>query len=262
VVRYSDELTVTTPEGIRFSLPLAGPAVRSLAWFLDAACVTGVTGIVAGILRLTALVSDDFSTALIILAGFVLSVGYSIILEWRWRGQTLGKRLFRIRVTDVEGLRLTFSQVAVRNLLRAVDSLPACYLVGGISVLVTGKLQRLGDLAAGTVVVRVSSVPAPELESLGAEKFNSLRDYPELVARLRREVAAAEAATALRGALRRDELEPEARVAFFAEVAALFREKVAFPPEAVEGMPDERFVRNVLEIVYRVRERKDVRGVT
>ena len=66
---------------------------------------------------------------------FVVWIGYGILFEWFWRGQTPGKRLFRLRVMDVNGLRLQFHQILMRNLLRAVDSLPACYLVGGLACL-------------------------------------------------------------------------------------------------------------------------------
>ena len=64
---------------------------------------------------------------------FVISVAYAIVLEWRWRGQTIGKRLLGLRVMDVHGLRLQLPQIALRNLLRLVDMLPLFYLVGGLA---------------------------------------------------------------------------------------------------------------------------------
>ena len=79
------------------------------------------------------------------IAYFALSIGYPIVTEWFWRGQTIGKRMFGIRVMDVQGLRLQFSQIAIRNLLRFVDSLPLFYVVGGITCLLTRHYQRLGE---------------------------------------------------------------------------------------------------------------------
>ena len=191
--------------------------------------------------------------ALTILSGFVISIGYGICCEWYWQGQTVGKRLLQLRVVDEQGLKLQFSQVVIRNLLRIVDSLPALYLVGGIASLTSRKCQRLGDLAAGTIVVRTPRVSLPNLEQLGTEKFNSLAAYPHLVARLRQKVSREEGAIALRALIRREELDPAARLELFRELATLFRSQVAFPGEAVDGVSDERYVRNVVELLFEKR---------
>jgi hypothetical protein len=82
-------------------------------------------------------------------------------------------------------------------LLRVVDLLPACYLVGGVACLLSRRAQRLGDLAANTIVVRSRQPPAPDLDQLLAGKFNSLRDYPHLAARLVQRVTPPEAYLAL-----------------------------------------------------------------
>ncbi len=125
-------LVIRTPEGIAFPLLLAGPITRFLAWFLDAACVSAVTVVVSILFTFIGLITGDLANAFLIVFYFVLSIGYPIFAEWRWRGQTVGKRLLRLRVMDVQGLRLEFSQVMLRNLLRFIDSLPAFYTVGGI----------------------------------------------------------------------------------------------------------------------------------
>lgn len=177
-------LQIRTPEGIRFSLLLAGPTSRLLALMVDFACISVASTTISTVLRLFALISQDIFMALAILSGFVISIGYGIGCEWYWQGQTVGKRLLHLRVMDEQGLKLQFSQVVIRNLLRIVDSLPALYLVGGIASLTSRKCQRLGDLAAGTIVIRTPKVQLPDLEQLGTEKFNSLAAYPHLVARL------------------------------------------------------------------------------
>jgi len=246
-------LHVRTPEGIVFSLQLAGPVTRALAWAVDQGCVmvlSLVAGTVLGVLRL---LSPDFAQAILLLVYFVLSIGYGIATEWLWRGQTLGKRLLRLRVMDAQGLRLQFSQVVIRNLLRFVDMLPAFYMVGGLSALFTRRAQRLGDLAGNTVVVRTPPVAEPDLDQLLAGKFNSLRAYPHLAARLRQRVSPPEAGLALQALLRRDQFDPPARVELFQQIADHFRSLVEFPAEAGEGLTDEQYLRNVVDILFRPR---------
>jgi uncharacterized RDD family membrane protein YckC len=244
-------LAIRTPEGIQFSLLLAGPVTRFLAWAIDIACIS-VAGTVIGVaLQSIALISPDFARALGVVCFFVAQIGYGIVAEWYWRGQTLGKRLVRIRVVDAQGFRLQFSQIAIRNLLRFVDGLPAFYLVGGLTCLINRRAQRLGDLAANTIVIRHPRIAEPDLDALLAGKFNSLREYPHLAARLRQRVSPAEASVALQALVRRDELEPNARVELFGAIAGHFRSIVTFPPEAIEGVTDEQYVRNVVDVLFR-----------
>jgi hypothetical protein len=165
----------------------------------------------------------------------------------------VGKRLFHLRVMDAQGLHLQFSQVALRNLLRFVDSLPAFYLVGGVVSLLNSRGQRLGDLVANTIVVRHLKLPEPDVDQLMAGKYNSLRDYPHLEARLRQRVSAHEAALALQALLRRDQLDAQARVDLFEHLASHFRSVVVFPPEACEGITAEQYVRNVVDVLFRPR---------
>ena len=246
-----DRLVLRTPEGISFSLPLAGPVSRLLACAIDVACVSVLSSFAGAGLGLLGLVSADLARALMVLAYFVISVGYGMITEWFWRGQTLGKRILQLRVIDADGLRLTAGQVVVRNLLRFVDLLPAFYLVGGAFAATTRRAQRLGDIAANTIVIRNVRVAQPDLDQLLAGKFNSLREAPHLAARLRHSVSPAAAAVALQALVRRDELEPEARVRLFADIAAGFRSLVEFPPETADAIGDEQYVRDVVDIVYR-----------
>jgi len=87
-------------------------------------------------------------------------------------------------------------------------------------------------------------------------KYNSLRLHPHLAARLRQRVSPEEAATALQALLRRDEFEVVSRVELFVELAKYFRAKVDFPAEASEGITDEQYIRNVVDVVYRARTDK------
>jgi uncharacterized RDD family membrane protein YckC len=246
----TNTLVVRTPEGIAFSLLLAGPVTRFLAWFIDLACIIALGMLVGSLLGLVGILDRDLAQAFTILAYFAISIGYGMALEWLWRGQTIGKRLLRLRVMDENGLRLQFSQIVIRNLLRFIDGLPVAYLVGGAACVLSRRAQRLGDFAANTILVRHPRMLEPDLDQLLAGKFNSFRDYPHLAARLRRQVSPAEARLAFQALLRRDELSPLARVELFGAIAGHFRSLLEFPPEATIGLTDEHYVRNVVEILF------------
>jgi uncharacterized RDD family membrane protein YckC len=251
----STRLQIRTPEGIAFSFALAGPVARCVAWIIDFVVVFIIWMGIIRAAQAAFFLFPDIAYAVMTLALFAVSIGYGLVLEWLWRGQTLGKRLVRLRVMDADGLRLQFHQVLLRNLLRFVDMLPLFfYFVGGVACLLTRRAQRLGDLAANTVVVYSRKPLEPDLDQLLAGKFNSLRQHPHLEARLRQRVSPEEARLALRALVRRDELEPNARVRLFSELAGHFKGLVAFPPETIEAMPDEQYIRNVVDILFRTRD--------
>lgn len=246
-------LVIRTPEGIMFSQLLAAPVTRFFAWFIDQLCIQVVLMLMGLIVGFIVVLSPGFAIAFLIIGWFVVGIGYAIYFEWSWRGQTIGKRLFRLRVVDVEGMRLQFNQIVVRNLLRFVDELPVFYFVGGVTCWLNSKCQRLGDLAANTIVIRSPKIHEPDLDQLVAGKFNSLRQFPHLAARLRQNVSPSEANVALQALLRRDEFEPAARVETFSVLAEYFRAKVEFPAEATDGLADEQYIRNIVDVLYRTR---------
>ena len=236
-----------------FSQLLAGPVTRFCAWFIDQLCISAALSVLGIVLNFFAVLSFNFALALSVISYFVVTIGYGILFEWKWRGQTLGKKLLRLRVVDVEGMRLQFNQIVVRNLLRFVDALPAFYFVGGLTCWFNSRCQRLGDLAANTVVIRSPRVAEPDLDQLLAGKYNSLRQYPHLAARLRQRISPAEAQVALQALLRREDFDPVARVELFGRLAAHFRAKVEFPAEATDGVADEQYLRNVVGRALRPR---------
>jgi uncharacterized RDD family membrane protein YckC len=246
-----DTLTIRTPEGIEFALPLAGPISRMLALVVDLCVVFTIGKLVEQMLTPLGLLGKDISDAVKMLAYFVISLAYMALAEWLWRGQTVGKRLLRLRVVDAGGLKLEPSQVIVRNLLRFLDGLPAFYLLGGIACLINSRCQRVGDIAAGTVVIRAPKLQRPDLDQLLGGKFNSLAEVRHLAARLRQRVRPEVGTIALEALLRRDEIEPRSRLKLFGEMAAYFRGLVEYPAEVVEQLSDEQYVRNVAEILYR-----------
>ena len=246
-------LDIRLPEGVVFSLPLAGPATRFLAWLIDLAFTVIALLICNKALSLFGFVSGDAAAGASVVMMFVVPILYGVLFEGFWRGQTPGKRALRLRVMDAGGLRLDVRQVVIRNLLRAIDLLPWLYLVGGVACLTTRRAQRLGDLAADTVVVRAERPAAPDLAQIASGKYNTLRDHPVLAARLRQRIPPAEAGLALQALLRRETLDPRPRGELFARLAERFRAAVPLPPELEEGVTDEQHVRNVVEVLFQAR---------
>jgi uncharacterized RDD family membrane protein YckC len=252
-MQRNSSVVIKTAEGIVFDLPLAGPIARFLAWVIDFACILVITTAIGTALRFVAFLSNDAANALSMIAFFLVSFGYGIFCEWRFKGQTVGKGLLGMRVLDAEGLGLQPGQVVVRNLLRVIDLLPLCYLVGGVASLVSPRCQRLGDMAANTIVIRDERVVRPDLQQLNRPMYNTLRMYPHLAARLRTRVTQREADIAVEALLRRDDLEPLARVRLFAELAGYLKGLVTLPAEISEGLADEQFVRNVVDVLFAAR---------
>ena len=142
-----------TPERIVFDYPLGGPFRRFVAYLLDLAiqaCLV-IAALVAS-LMLSLGSSAGMGPALV--AYFLLSWGYGAFFEGLFNGQTPGKRVIGLRVISEGGVPITGAQAILRNLVGTVDGLvPFCYLLGLSSMLLTRRFQRLGDLAAGTMVV-------------------------------------------------------------------------------------------------------------
>jgi uncharacterized RDD family membrane protein YckC len=245
-----DTLSVRTPEGVAFSFRIASPAIRLVAMMVDLCVVSTAWSVVATFLRILSPLSEDVAGMVGVLGYFALSEGYRIVAEWKWRGQSIGKRLLHLRVVDAGGKKLSFEQVAMRNLLRFVDALPIAYLVGGGAAMLSRRGQRLGDLAAGTIVIWEPPQPVPDFDSLRGDKYNSLRGQLPVVARLRQAVPPEVARVAWQALARRNEMEAGARLELFAELAAYFRSVTRIPEELGEGLADEQFVRNVVDVIY------------
>ena len=247
----TNTLIIKTPEGIEFSLLLAGPVTRFLAWAIDLGTIIALITILNVVFAILGILSRDLAMAANIIGFFIISIGYGILTEWYWQGQTLGKKLLRLRVMDEQGLRLQLSQIIIRNLLRFIDSLPALYLVGGLVSLLNKRAQRLGDFAANTIVIWSPRIAEPDLNQLLEGKYNSFREYPHLEARLRQYVTPLEAQIAAESIVRRNDLNPAARIELFRDLCDHFRSIVSFPQEATDGISDEQYVRNVVEALFR-----------
>jgi uncharacterized RDD family membrane protein YckC len=156
------DLVVATPERVSFDYQIAGLGTRAIAQILDLLILAGI--LIAMFFTATGIgVATGATTVvnlLFTLAAFALVFGYFWISEAVWSGQTVGKKAFRLRAIGDRGEPLTFIQAGVRNIVRIVDFLPYGYGVGLVVLFVNGKGKRLGDLAAGTIVVKDSDAVA------------------------------------------------------------------------------------------------------
>ena len=241
-------LMLITPEGVRFRLRLAGPARRSLALIIDGVAIGAATEFVATAVHVV-FGASGFGIGLQILTNFVLQLFYGMALEWFWRGQTLGKRLFHLRVHDAAGRPLAPAQVATRNLMRCIDGLFPCYLVGGAASLLSARFQRLGDRVAATVVVDESRPAELNLESLAPGKFNSLLASTAAAYRWRQSADPAEAKLLIAALLRRQELLPAARLSLYRDLRAYFEGRTSFPEEITAPLSDEQFLHSLAGIL-------------
>ena len=156
----NEQLSIETPEQIDISFQKAGIGSRFYAALID-------TGLLALILFVGYYVNRNFIMELGDTLGnwlgaiggilvFALFWGYYMVFEGTSNGQTLGKRVLGLRVIKDGGYPIGFSDSAIRNLVRVVDFLPFFYGAGLLTMLINGNWQRLGDLAAGTLVVKTA----------------------------------------------------------------------------------------------------------
>src|SRR6266849_1468799 len=152
------DLVVSTPERVSFDYQVAGLGTRGIAQILDLLIVTGLLVAVFFFAAAAAAGtrSDVVGTLIDLFGAFIVIFGYFWISEAIFSGQTLGKRALRLRVVGDRGEPLTWVQAGIRNVIRIVDFLPYGYGVGMVVLFANGRGKRLGDLAAGTIVVKDS----------------------------------------------------------------------------------------------------------
>jgi uncharacterized RDD family membrane protein YckC len=157
----SDQLNIDTPELVAIQMPLAGIGSRFIALLIDtmiwvaAILVLALMSwvLVPGITAFSKL-SAQWAVAIYVLVLFLLNWGYFTLFEAFWGGRTPGKHVARIRVIQQSGRPIGLFESMARNFIRYVDQIPFFYAVGVIAMFSTRQHQRLGDLAAGTLVVR------------------------------------------------------------------------------------------------------------
>ena len=187
--------SVPTPEGFELDLRLAGPVPRALAYASDLVVRIAVLAILAWIFGRMGVAG----TGLILVAAFAIEWLYPVLFEVLWDGATPGKRTFGLAVLSDRGAPVSLGASVTRNLLRAADFLPMLYAFGLIAMLMNRDFKRLGDLAAGTIVVyrdrpglRGAIPPAPPLPppvALNLEERRAVLDFAERFATLSEERA-------------------------------------------------------------------------
>ncbi|HZH33812.1 MAG TPA: RDD family protein [Pyrinomonadaceae bacterium] len=190
LIESEETLIIETPERVPLHFALASIGNRFLACALDHFIQALLIALMAGAFFFLADISDiggyfeeapKWIIAAFIIVGFVIFTGYFAISEWLMNGQTFGKRLLRLRVIREDGRPVTLWEAAARNLLRNFDIMPfPFYSIGLIAVFVSTRDQRIGDLFAGTVVVREREAEAPTFDQIFAASATSDSAYRRL----------------------------------------------------------------------------------
>ena len=156
-VQLDNTVEVETPEHVRFRFHAAGPTRRALAYLLDLVVRAGILLVVEIVLALAT--GHHLTSGRAVMSGgtllalFILEWAYYVAFEAAWNGTSPGKRALRLRVVKAGGYPLFFMDAVLRNLLRTADFLPVGYLLGLLAMSWDGRFARLGDRAAGTMVV-------------------------------------------------------------------------------------------------------------
>ncbi|TMD10696.1 MAG: RDD family protein, partial [Chloroflexi bacterium] len=151
------DLVVSTPERVSFQYQVAGLGTRAIAQILDLLILLGVLfGVYVAAVAVGQVGQDVVAYLVAVIGTFVVIFGYFWACEAFWSGQTIGKKVFRLRAVGDRGEPMTFFQAGIRNIVRIVDFLPYAYGVGLVVLFLNGRGKRLGDLAAGTIVVKDS----------------------------------------------------------------------------------------------------------
>lgn len=271
----SRSLEVITPEQVTIHYELAGFGSRALAAAVDYGLqliIFLVLGVISFFSQISSFADhEDFwkkmdnslVIGVIILVVFVITWGYFILFETLWNGMTPGKRLLRLRVIRDGGFPVDFRAVAIRNLLRAVDILPGVpllpsYACGFVSILCHQHYKRLGDIAAGTVVVKHRQDVETDIKfSYGEAVVYRLLDANVLsqISRITRE----EYQMIKRFLDRRQEMPQPMSAEFAHRLAAPLIEKLAYKVPQF-GMDYERWL-DEIDLAYRTRA-LGITGVT
>lgn len=185
IIETEESLIIETPERVPLEFALASIGNRFLAvaidHFIQYLSIFLIAWAVISFGNLGGSETEQFlsempkwTTAILIIALFVIFASYFIFFEWLWNGQTPGKRLLKLRVIREDGRPLTLWEAIARNLLRICDAIPGfvvpIYSVGLIVIFLSSRDQRLGDIFAGTVVIRERTDDAPTF----ADTFSNL----------------------------------------------------------------------------------------
>lgn len=189
----SDTHSMVIPENVELKFEIAGIGSRFAALMLDfviqiAACgvftiaLLVLLGITIALDKHLSELTSSITVGIIVIVISIIFLGYHIILETIMNGQTIGKKVLNIRVRKEQGGSLTFWDILLRNFVRLVDVLPPFFIIGLVVMFVNKKSKRLGDFAAGTIVVK--EIPRRKLEQfLAANQVSPVNtNTPETLA--------------------------------------------------------------------------------
>ncbi|MCC6417412.1 MAG: RDD family protein [Gemmataceae bacterium] len=245
---------VVTSEKVPFTYRVAGLGARFLAWLFD----LGMIALLLTALLLVAqgweMVGAGVGMAVFMVTSFAVQWGYFVVFEWLWHGQTPGKRVLGIRVIQERGTAASFTQAAVRNILRVVDGLPllvpdlvpVAYGVGFLVAASNRENRRLGDLAAGTLVVYVEDRTGP-IRVLAAPPTPAQRERAAQARQRLEQLGRQHKQTLLDLCLRRDQLRLRERARLFSAVAGYFKTRLDLAPQEYES--DEKFVLQMIALL-------------
>jgi uncharacterized RDD family membrane protein YckC len=242
------EITITTPEHVEVRLEPAGAGSRFLAISIDSLVTYGAPILLFQLI--VPLLGLGFALAVTITFSFALHLGWHVYFETRRGGRTPGKRAMGLRVVDARGLPISLHQSVVRNIVRTLDAAPAFYGVAAITTLLDGSRRRLGDLVAGTLVIRESRPLAYRPQLAGELRYNSLRT-PRVLRLIRHRISLEERELLLALCLRAGKMSPESRYDLMEEVANAYRDKLGVEDEEISG---ENFVRDLTAVLFAGRE--------
>ncbi|HVR38458.1 MAG TPA: RDD family protein [Thermoanaerobaculia bacterium] len=236
-------MKITTPEHVEIQLEPAGAGSRFLAILIDSVVTMGIGGM---LYRFTsALLPGGVAAALSVTTSFFLTIGWHIWFETHG-GRTPGKRALALRVVDARGLPVSLHQALVRNIVRAIDFAPVFYGVGAIATMLDEQHRRLGDIVAGTLVIRDAKALAFRGE-IGAERrYNALRT-PRVQRLIRHRISLEEREFLLSLCIRSPKMTPVARYDLMEEVAMHYRKKLGVEEEQISG---ENFVRDLTAMLF------------
>ncbi len=237
---------VLTNEKVTVTYRVAGMGSRFLAWLVDCLLIAllSFVGLLVGSVYES--IRAGLGLALIVLWMFTLTWGYFFLFEWLWSGQTPGKRLLGIRVIEWQGTGISYYQAAVRNIVRVVDSLPLFYTVGFIVAACNRMHRRLGDLAAGTLVVHVDRKAKP-IQPLH-DRISDSEHSQEILTRQRLGQLSRQQKQTLVGlCARRDQLRVQDRARLFAAVAEYFTHRLDLSPGQYQS--DEKFILHLVSLL-------------
>jgi uncharacterized RDD family membrane protein YckC len=261
-MRWTDEVRIETPEQVGVDLELAGLGSRFVAKVIDTlikvafyAVLFLIAMVVLGLLRAVPDVekATPMLAAVLLTVYFLVNLGYGTFFELKRNGQTPGKKFAGIRVVRDGGGPVDFRAAAVRNLLAFVDELPFAFLLGAVLVLVTSRRQRLGDLAAGTVVIRerVVGLGSDPLEELTEHATDEFRFTPAQLAGL-----APNDRSVLRELLARfEQMDKAGRRRLALRMAGAYAKKTGFPlaVDDLDGFTAVEFLASLLRDVEEAR---------